>query len=78
LETGLKDNDGNIRIQSVWYLEKIGDEAKVAVPSLIELLSDDNDNIQKSALRALEKITGENLGSNQNKWQQWWEANKDE
>ena len=78
LETGLEDSDGNIRIQSVWYLEKIGDEAKITVPSLIELLEDENSNIQESALRALQKITGKDFGSDQDDWYEWWESNQNE
>jgi len=72
----LKHSDSNIRILSVWCLEKMGSEAKAAVPNLVVLLSDQNANIRKSALRTLKEVTGEDLGSSQNKWHQWWEANR--
>jgi HEAT repeat protein len=46
----------DIRFRAIHALEQMGKEAKESVPTLAELLSDDNKNIRFKAAQALEKI----------------------
>jgi len=47
------------------------------VNDLINQLKNDDRNVRKKAAEALERITGQNFGQNPEKWQEWWEENKD-
>jgi HEAT repeat protein len=47
---------------------------KDAIEPLIRWLGDDDKNIQAAASRALQQITGQNYGLNQEPWQKWWES----
>lgn len=49
-----------------------------AVEPLISLLNVESDFVQKAAAAALGKITGQDLGRQKEKWQKWWERNKEE
>jgi HEAT repeat protein len=50
-----------------------------ALLRLIELLATDESNdVREAALEALAEITGQNFGWNWQKWQRWYEKNKDE
>ena len=43
-----------------------------AVDSLIRALNDEDSFAKKFALEALEKITGQHIGGDSKKWQEWW------
>ncbi len=49
-----------------------------AVPALIDALNDDYKNVRICAIRALEKISGQDYGKDEQKWNHWFELNKDE
>lgn len=54
-------------------LGKIGEPA---VELLITVLKDANRDVQQETAEVLGKITGQNFGKDQTKWQEWWEENK--
>jgi len=70
----LEDEDLYVRRGAALALGKIG--TKEAVPALIRALEDENSMVCYLAAGALKKITGQNFGKDQSKWQQWWEENK--
>ena len=72
----LEDEDNYVRRHATEALGEIGPDAKDAVPALIKLLEDEDKYVQGKAVTALKKITGEDLGEDPSKWQQWWEENK--
>jgi ankyrin repeat protein len=43
-----------------------------AVDVLIKALDDEDSFVKKFALEALEKITGQQIGNDSNKWREWW------
>jgi hypothetical protein len=43
---------------------------------LIAALKDSYPNIKEQAAEVLKKMTGEEFGTDPEKWQQWWEKNK--
>jgi HEAT repeat protein len=49
-------NVPGVRRDAVWALELIGPEAKAAVPSLMDAIKDDPDNIGRAAKEALKRI----------------------
>jgi hypothetical protein len=55
-------------------MEMIGDIYSVA--PLIAALKDSYPNIKEQAAEVLKKMTGEEFGTDPEKWQQWWEKNK--
>jgi hypothetical protein len=78
--------DGNIYVRknAAWSLGRIGDprafeplmellkDENVKVRISTPLLNDKNDDISKSALKALEMITGEDYRYDTEKWNEWW------
>lgn len=50
---------------------------KITVPTLIELLEDEKEEIVKKGVNSLIVITKQNFGTNRKKWIKWWENNKD-
>jgi len=52
----LKDQNEAVRTEAAHALEKIGPEAKTAVPALIEALKDEDKNVRQEAANALGKI----------------------
>ena len=72
LMTALRDKDPNVRRKAAYSLGKL--KAIEAVPSLIEVLQvygKDSD-----AGLALFMITGQRLGDDPQKWQEWWHKNE--
>ncbi|MBU0568860.1 hypothetical protein KJ693_12650 [bacterium] len=57
-------------------LGHIGSKAVSAVPALIHLLESKDIFLQLAASDALKMITGEDLGQDLSKWQNWWDKNK--
>lgn len=74
LITALKDEDPFVRRRAAEALGNYSDSR--AMEPLILMLSDRDLFVRKYAAESLEKITGPSLpsfGSNQIKWQKWWE-----
>lgn len=69
-------DDENVWVSdgAIHALGTIGPNAKAAVPKIIEMLSESYQSTQ--ARWALMQITGENFGSDQAAWNQWWEGQK--
>jgi len=70
----LEDEDEFVRLSTTVALGDIG--AQEAVPALINALKDEDFMVRNFAAESLTKITGEDFGEDQSKWQQWWEENK--
>jgi len=68
----LKDNDQSVRQKAALALGKI--KAMKAVPALIEAMQIYGRDSNAGA--ALISITGQRLGEDPVKWQEWWEVNK--
>lgn len=47
-----------------------------SIPAIISRMSDPNLNFRMGASRTLRALTGQNLGTDQEKWSQWYEAAK--
>lgn len=47
------------------------------IPKLIELLREDDEVLHEHLERALETLTGADLGQSPKKWQAWWERNRE-
>src|SRR5262249_25337122 len=49
---------------------------RLGVVGLLDLLSNDNETLRKSAAAALADLTGEGYGLDPEKWRQWWNQHK--
>lgn len=63
-----------IRSNATAALVKIGTPA---IQFLIVALKDTDVNVRSEAESTLKKITGKDFGQNQERWQKWWEENKE-
>lgn len=70
----LKDKDSYLREIAIAILGEMK-ETK-AIEPLITALKDEEWNVRNTAAKALKKITGQDFGTDQAKWQQWLEKNK--
>ena len=68
--------DSGVRMWAAYALWSIGDAR--AVEPFIKALDDENVAVKMRAEKTLENITGQSFGDNQQKWQTWWDENKDE
>ncbi len=69
----LADKDPEVREAAIKLIERDGE--KGAIKPLIELLaSEDNELAHKAAVQALTALTGQPIGSDAKKWQEWWDA----
>jgi HEAT repeat protein len=50
---------------------------KIAAVALMYLLAGDSPVVRQTAINSLEEMTGENLGRDVFRWQQWWQRHKD-
>jgi hypothetical protein len=67
----------NSRYSAANILKIMGPSAMQAVPSLITALKNDPNEAGKSIfVSSLKAITGEDFGTNVDKWQQWWDKRK--
>lgn len=55
-----------------------GTKSAEAVEPLISALSDEKSAVKKSAQMGLKEITGQDFGTDQAKYRDWWTANKDQ
>ena len=67
---------GTVPSYAAEALGHVGSKAVSAVPPLIHLLDSKDIILQLDASRALKMVTGEDLGQDSFKWQNWWDRNK--
>jgi hypothetical protein len=70
----MSDPRPELRADVAEVLRVIGPQARGAVPILIDALTDPNGAVQQGALEALTAITGENFGTDVERWRQWWQS----
>lgn len=71
----LDDEDSRVRRDVVQILGSIGPGAVEAVPALIVALDHKEFRcVNEAAAEALEKITGQDFGTDPEQWQAWWEG----
>ncbi|MFN3699646.1 MAG: HEAT repeat domain-containing protein, partial [Dictyoglomus sp.] len=75
LISALKDEDWYVREAAAYALGEIGDSR--AVEPLISALKDKDEIFQFVAKEALKKITGMDFGIDYEKWNKWWQENKE-
>jgi len=73
LVQALGDENEYVRSAVADALGEFGSQARDAVPALIEALGDEYGGARSSAARALRDISGQDLGEDRGRWQQWWE-----
>lgn len=70
----LKDKDTNVQMKAAEAMVKIG---KPAIEPLIIEFKDENEFGRWQIAAILSVITGEDFGADFEKWQKWWDENKD-
>ncbi len=70
LINALSDGHAYVRRRAAFALGELHDPR--AIESLIEALHDADSFVSRLASEALEKITGQQFGSNSDKWAEWW------
>jgi len=75
LIAALKDTDAGVQRCAVWALVEIKDPR--AVEPLIAALKDTDAGVRAWAAWALAAMTGVDCGEDVEKWQKWWDENKD-
>jgi HEAT repeat protein len=75
LINALKHKDLLVRAKAAEALGEIKNPK--AVESLIAILTDEEETVREFAAKALANITGKDLGQDHDKWQKWWEQNKE-
>jgi len=63
------ETDRRIKVMIASSLEK--QNSRIAIPELISLLDDSNDDVRRQAVTALQKITRQKIGDDYTKWQEW-------
>jgi len=71
----LKDPDWFLAVRAAGALGAIGDST--AIPALIDAIAYPFPAVPAAAAAALETLSGQELGEDQQKWRAWWAANKD-
>lgn len=76
-----EDVSESVRYDAAWLLEDFAGSpwfpAKDVIPRLIRILAVEKGEVLQVVVRTLEDITREDLGEDPEKWQRWWEENKD-
>jgi HEAT repeat protein len=75
LIAALRDKNANVREEVAGALRRTKDPR--AIEPLIASLKDEDSDVRHNAARALKKVTGQDFGQDPEKWQEWWEENKD-
>ena len=75
LIAALKSRDSYTRYVVVWALGAIRDRR--AVEPLIQALRDKSQDVRREAADGLCFITGQGFGQDVERWEKWWEENKD-
>jgi len=73
LVQALEDESEYVRSAAADALGEFGAQARDAIPALIEALGDEYSGLRSSAARALRDVSGQDLGEDRDRWQQWWE-----
>lgn len=68
------ETDGWVKIQIVQAFQSIQD--RQAVPTLIDLLEDQDEQVRHRAAVALTNLTGQSFGEDREKWLEWWNTGK--
>jgi len=71
LIASLRDDSVRVRLGAMSALARTGDLS--SVPSLIELLSDENEVVRRRAKKSLSELTSQDFGEQIEAWRQWWE-----
>jgi hypothetical protein len=71
--TMLKDTDEDVAHSALFELDSIGREAERAVPAVLEYYQA-HPNETYAVFTCLKAITGEDLGTDPQAWQAWWEG----
>jgi HEAT repeat protein len=66
--------DAEVRQAAVWTLGRCG--RKQAAPALLGLLAGD-DGLRRATAAALADLTGQDFGTDRERWQDWWDRHKD-
>jgi HEAT repeat protein len=66
----ISDTDAKVRWTSALALGSLGDPR--GIEYLVRALEDDHDYVRSAAVSSLERLTGQNLGKDVMKWQQWF------
>ncbi len=76
----LNDTDGAVRMNAAYSLGDINDIS--AIDPLIRTITNcnyvNNIRICEASKSSLKKITGQDFGENKEKWQEWWNRNKEQ
>jgi HEAT repeat protein len=64
-----------LRQAALWTLGRTGRKASAAV--LVRQLGSDSDLLRRTAAEALGELSGQEYGDDREKWQNWWERQKD-
>jgi len=75
LVNALKHKDLLVRAKAAEALGEIKNPK--AVEPLIAVLTDEEETVREFTAKALANITGKDLGQDHDKWQKWWEQNKE-
>jgi HEAT repeat protein len=67
--------DATTRQAAVWVLGRTG--RKPAVPIALLLARDPTDGVRRAAVEALAELSGQNFGSDLERWEAWWARQKD-
>jgi HEAT repeat protein len=71
----LTHKDLGVRVKAA---EALGEMKETkAIEPLITALKDNDEDIRDSFANALKDITGKDFGKDPEKWQKWWDQNKD-
>jgi HEAT repeat protein len=69
VSAALADPDQDVRLAAVRALGKMGNPG--SVESLISVLGDSREIVRTEAVWALRRLTGEDLGSDRERWKRW-------
>lgn len=68
----LQSGNPQIRRMSAESLRQYESHSKYTIPALIEALNDKEETVVKEATESLKKLSGKDLGQDQEKWLEWW------
>jgi HEAT repeat protein len=72
VRAALEDPDQGVRLAAVRVLGKIGDPGSVGF--LIAVLGDRREIVRVETGWVLKRLTGEDFGTNRERWKQWWSS----
>jgi HEAT repeat protein len=77
LEKIVEDGKADLALRqaALWTLGRTGRKASAAV--LVRQLGNDSDLLRRTAAEALGELSGQEYGDDREKWQSWWDRQKD-